>query len=155
MTSTNTNINTNAISKLIELLTAATPRPWHVFQGKKFYHIKNFEGRYVVEATKGYGPRLKADAELIVAAVNVLPGLLDEVKRLRAGNTGMTETIEWVPVSEKQPSFGKTVLVCINEYPDATDFGWFDGAHWIGFEDGTFAPGEVTHWAEKPKGPRE
>lgn len=76
-----------------------------------------------------------------------------EIERLRAGNAGMTETIEWTPVAEKQPAFGKTVLVCINEDPDATDVGWFDGEHWIGFEDGTFAPGEVTHWAEKPKGP--
>lgn len=47
--------------------------------------------------------------------VEVLHACKREIERLRAGNAGMTETIEWTPASEKQPAFGKTVLVCIND----------------------------------------
>ncbi len=72
------------INQLRDLLAQATPGPWAVHYGYKLPHIKADDGRYILEAGTVYGPRTKADAALIVAAMNALPSLLDEVERLRA-----------------------------------------------------------------------
>jgi len=75
-----------------------------------------------------------------------------EIERLRAGNAGMTETIEWVPVSERMPVADETVLIYAPDAFDATCEGWFDGAYW---RDQFASIGlRVTHWAEMPRGPR-
>lgn len=88
---------TTDIKHLRKLLAAATPGAWRVF-GKETGVVGRYESDAVgsVEVGKVGDYRDKellpynrerwdADAALIVEARNALPGLLDEVERLRAG----------------------------------------------------------------------
>jgi hypothetical protein len=70
------------------LLAAATPGPWVACDDDlpglfAVVHVDP-EGREVIVACGFY----QADADLIVAARTELPGLLDEIERLRAGIGG-------------------------------------------------------------------
>jgi len=82
-------MTSNDIVRLRELLRAATPTPW--INGERvdecaavneshadIYHVSEGENCTVGCAT--FSP---ADAELVVAAVNALPELLDELEKLR------------------------------------------------------------------------
>lgn len=65
----------------------------------------------------------------------------------------MRETIEWVLVSERMPDADETVLIYAPDDDPPVMEGYFDGECWVA------TPGivgwHVTHWAEKPKGPRK
>lgn len=76
------------IAKLRELLAEAPPAPWTVTQGtpsmsgsKWTIRREDVPGIRVSGHTYGHGCHVE---NLIVAAVNALPELLDEVERLRA-----------------------------------------------------------------------
>jgi hypothetical protein len=88
-------VMTDMTDELKKLLAAATPGPWFVsgvrfkMNGCEWHSIQRHN-----KATKqddniccvGYDPRTdegRADAALIAAAINALPGLLDELERLR------------------------------------------------------------------------
>ncbi|CAB4140050.1 hypothetical protein UFOVP407_14 [uncultured Caudovirales phage] len=72
------------MSELRELLAKATPGPWSV---RQFSHdpARNLD-TVKIEAVQRrvLGSLDRADGELIAAAVNALPALLDELDRLRA-----------------------------------------------------------------------
>jgi hypothetical protein len=80
------------ISKLRALLEAATPRPWRhepsAAENNRAAYVEGVNGRNVASTDTFYDCSIldmsNADAALICAAVNALPGLLDEVERLRA-----------------------------------------------------------------------
>jgi hypothetical protein len=95
------------IKKLRELLAKATPGPWVVDEdnreGYKWNnHIVNNEGRIAFMAHKpGDNEQWEAAAHLIVAAVNALPALLDEVERLREAAGPFLE--EWLRRDHLKP----------------------------------------------------
>ena len=91
----------NTLDELERLLKAGTPGPWKIERGKRCIQGPDtFEGEPLVLASMMGGrqwsaspysqycvPGMKdgdANAALIVAAINALPGLLDRVKRLEA-----------------------------------------------------------------------
>lgn len=71
------------IAELRRLLAEATPGPWHAGVRKLFAGAL---GREPLREIGSIGA--DADRDLIVAAINALPALLDEVERLRADQTG-------------------------------------------------------------------
>lgn len=70
------------ITNLRDLMRAATPGPWVLEDKERSNLVSN--GEVWVEAVVARNYQEINDAALIVAVVNALPGLLDEVERLRA-----------------------------------------------------------------------
>ncbi len=73
--------------ELRALLAAATPGPWGVFQESVHDPVVINTPERIVCEFHWYDHKptdREPDAHLIVAAVNALPGLLDEIERLRA-----------------------------------------------------------------------
>lgn len=66
-------------TELRELLAAATPGPWrvHAALGDEFWYLSSGPDTNLI----AQGSFAFADAELIAAAVNALPGLLDRAER--------------------------------------------------------------------------
>lgn len=86
------------IKNLRDLMRAATPGPW-VLEGKELSKLVS-NGEVWVEAVVAHNYQESNDAALIVAAVNALPGLLDEVERLRADLKETTERAsQWVDIA--------------------------------------------------------
>jgi hypothetical protein len=69
--------------ELRRLLAEATPRPWTHRPNQNPYRIVVFGGRKAYEAGYTTSDIEAADAALIAAAVNALPGLLDVVEATR------------------------------------------------------------------------
>ena len=67
-------------------LAAATPLPWEEWQGAGKWYLtqkgRSFVG-VVVKMATGWPDGGKANRVAIVAGMNALPGLLDEIERLR------------------------------------------------------------------------
>jgi len=65
-----------------------------------------------------------------------------------------TETITWIPVTERVPDEDTTVLVCNDRHGVLES--WLDMGAWrFGSYDGfKLLGGTVTHWAEMPNGPK-
>lgn len=89
------------IEKLRALLAAATPGPWECVLSGPAPRIEAVDKRRGMRAAgdphpviarmpKDYAPTL-ANGDIIAAAVNALPELLDEVERLRMAETQATE----------------------------------------------------------------
>lgn len=79
----------SAVEHLRELIAAASPGPWwHEQQDPEYRPADPYD---LVYETNGAWDFLgethsREDAELIVAAVNAMPGLLNALERLRAEN---------------------------------------------------------------------
>ena len=99
-------------AELRRLLDEATPGPWTHRLNQKPYRIVVFGGRKAYEAGYTTSDIEAADAALIAAAVNALPGLLDEREALRkALRTALNQWRayadedrerghEWAPIGE-------------------------------------------------------
>lgn len=72
------------IEKLRALLAAATPGPWKCMQDGTAAWIDQGNVKKAVWLGIARGDQNRRDANLIAAAVNALPELLDKVERLRA-----------------------------------------------------------------------
>lgn len=98
-------------SRLRELLAKATPRPWYtldppwltsgetsILAESPDPHVARFICDFDMWALDDEDDRKSenpdADAALIVAAVNALPDLLDEITRLRAQVASLTAAVE-------------------------------------------------------------
>ncbi len=90
------------IEKLRELLAAATPGPWKHIPGKRMVFVVAPECHVYSNRDNddGEGPyhpntikRWNADAALIVAAVNALPAMCNEIDALRADRDRMREAL--------------------------------------------------------------
>lgn len=60
-----------------------------------------------------------------------------------------TETLTWIPVAERLPDDGISVLICTTGTAEPVWVGYLDGGEWRD-TDGTLVA--VTHWAEMPAG---
>ena len=68
----------------------------------------------------------------------------------------MTETIEWIAVSERMPDAMETVLLHVAYEPHVGSevlIGFWDGGRWADVEADRLH-GVVQAWAEMPKGPQ-
>jgi hypothetical protein len=100
------------IATLRALLAAATPGPWRnglggivqLSDGGKGYPLDYYPDCADVVTTDGADARVatEPDLDLICAAVNALPTLLDEVERLRAVESDFNDTIDSCPPSGRQ-----------------------------------------------------
>lgn len=105
------------VAKLRALLAAATPGPWTEDDGSLYgpndgavAHIARHASMHTVLAT---GEDWKhADAALIAAAVNALPGLLDQLEALRAERDRMsTQAAE----RERHLSWHRSTCASLND----------------------------------------
>jgi hypothetical protein len=105
----------NTLEELERLLKAGTPGPWEAMIGTQagtFLRapnaiIKNDRGpSYATEILSDEDYDTKdADAALIVAAINALPGLLDRVERLEAALVEIKQAAQdFVDLSLPRPS---------------------------------------------------
>ncbi len=81
------------ITALRELLKKATPGPWHRLgvSGPRGFVAVSESAESAVSLSER-----QADTDIIVAAVNALPGLLDELERLRSAGEAMLDTLFFV-----------------------------------------------------------
>jgi hypothetical protein len=92
------------ITKLRELEAAATAEPWvgvaDAAGRKRSYVCLDYPPAKVLNYCDGtglYGWFSEGDADFIAAARNAMPGLLDELERLRAENFKYRKTLAFVP----------------------------------------------------------
>lgn len=79
------------IEKLRALLAAATPGPWKCMQDGTAAWIDQGNVKKAVWLGIARGDQNRRDANLIAAAVNALPELLDKVERLRARTAALCD----------------------------------------------------------------
>lgn len=60
-----------------------------------------------------------------------------------------TETLTWIPVADRLPDDGLSVLICTTGTAEPVWIGWLDGEEWRDSEGDAVA---VTHWAAMPVG---
>lgn len=131
------------IKKLRELLEAATPGPWYEYQdGQAWKYPLDEVSRYNNEClvdTSGRDDKSKEekDLALIVAAINSLPSLLDEL-----------EARQWQPI-ETAPKDGSSVLLWVPENGEAQKGYYCDMEFWVVEGMGE----KPTHWMPLPLGP--
>jgi hypothetical protein len=148
---------TDIIQELRGLIAEATPGEWALGVRANQRAIAGGAGEWLALLPNGHregfgltsDAEIRANATLIVAAINHLPALLD---RLEAAETG------WQPI-ETAPRAGETVLL-FNADEQLVDCGFFctwvgddRPGHWEVTGNNHWYQGDVTHWRPLPDAP--
>ncbi len=111
------------LAALRALLERATPGPWQVDLERERHALKEVCVVFgtdiksaVVPAIRSKGPLRRspltteatqtANLHLIVAAVNALPALLDELAALRRGEDAVRAFVAWLDAEDGKPDYG-------------------------------------------------
>lgn len=82
------------LEALESLLADSTPGPWHRWGDTPFLaHYDEYGNEFLTVEVTQYAVDPKADAELIVAALNSLPALIAEIRQLREENQRAKELL--------------------------------------------------------------
>lgn len=127
------------ITKLRKLLGKATPGPWIAMDADNHFSRADVEITTQVRFDESCSPiaeidtdfgvsdmsgEQEANAALIAAAVNALPGLLDECERLR-GPIRTSEAIDWrLTAAEIEAQYRAMAQECERLRADAARYRW-------------------------------
>lgn len=83
----------------------------------------------------------------------------DELARLAKENAELREAQRWIPVSERLPENGVTVLVCYLGYydgkPNSDNVAYMKRGVWLWYADDEEMCVQVTHWRPLPELPQK